>query len=103
MHTLVVDTRVTVLAAGLTFLLALLLGIWKYGRWRPMRTTSPIPMSTPHIELSAWATWVNLTAAMVLVFFFLFAIVAYIVHGIRRDTTNQFEHIDAKHVRPWQL
>jgi hypothetical protein len=31
------------------------------------------------VELSAWATWVNLTAAMVLVFIFLFAIVAYIV------------------------
>ena len=32
---------------------------------------------------------------MVLVFFFLVAIVTYIVHGARRDTTNQFEHTDA--------
>ncbi len=41
----------------------------------------------------------NLAAAMVLVFFFLFAIIAYIVHGIRRDTTNQFDQFDAsKHV-----
>jgi DMSO/TMAO reductase YedYZ heme-binding membrane subunit len=44
------------------------------------------------VELSAWPTWVNLTAAMVLVFFFAAAIFEYIVHGIRRDTTNQFEH-----------
>ena len=44
------------------------------------------------VELSAWPTWVNLTAAMVLVFFFVAAIVEYIAHGIRRDTTNQFEH-----------
>jgi hypothetical protein len=34
-------------------------------------------------------------AAMVLVFFFLFAIVAYIVCGIRRDTTNHFEQDNA--------
>jgi hypothetical protein len=39
-----------------------------------------------------WPTRVNLTAAMVLVFFFVAAIFEYIVHGIRRDTTNQFEH-----------
>jgi hypothetical protein len=38
--------------------------------------------------------WVNLTAATVVVFFFVAAIVAYIVHGARRDTTNQFEHPD---------
>jgi DMSO/TMAO reductase YedYZ heme-binding membrane subunit len=45
------------------------------------------------VELSAWPTWVNLSAAMVLVFFFFVAaIFEYIVHGIRRDTTNQFEH-----------
>lgn len=45
------------------------------------------------VELSAWPAWVNLTAAMVVVvFFFVGAIGAYIVHGALRDTTNQFEH-----------
>lgn len=44
------------------------------------------------VQLSAWPTWVNLTAAMVLVFFFVVAIVEYAIHGMRRDTTNQFEH-----------
>jgi len=44
------------------------------------------------VELSAWPDWVDLTAAMVLVFFFLAAILSYIMHGARRDTTNQFEH-----------
>ena len=43
------------------------------------------------VELSAWPTWVNLTAAMVVVFFFVAAIAAYIEHGARRDTVNQFE------------
>ncbi|GFG73712.1 hypothetical protein MBOT_10770 [Mycobacterium botniense] len=43
------------------------------------------------VELSAWPAWVNLTAAMVAVFFFLAATVSYITHGLLRDTTNQFE------------
>lgn len=38
--------------------------------------------------------WVDATAAAVLVFFFLAAIVSYIVHGALRDTTNQFERPD---------
>jgi hypothetical protein len=43
------------------------------------------------VELSAWPAWVNLTAAMVVVFFFVGATLSYISHGARRDTTNQFE------------
>ena len=105
-----IDTVVTVFAAGLIFLLALVLGIWKY---RQM-ATSENHLAHPYVdiahraallysfatmlvavfvELSAWPTWVNMTAAMVLVFFFVTAIVEYIVHGVRRDTTNQFEHV----------
>jgi hypothetical protein len=34
---------------------------------------------------------VNLAAAMVVVFFFLVAIVTYIVHGALGDTANHFE------------
>ena len=109
MRSLGIDTISTILAAGLIFLLALVLGIWKY---RQM-ATSENHLAHPYVdiahraallysfatmlvavfvELSAWPTWVNLTAAMVLVFFFVAAIFEYIVHGIRRDTTNQFEH-----------
>ena len=32
----------------------------------------------------------NLTAAMVVVLFFVIAIMTYIGHGMKRDTTNQF-------------
>ncbi|QBJ96853.1 hypothetical protein ERC79_13510 [Rhodococcus sp. ABRD24] len=105
------DTVVTLLAAGLIFLLALGLGVWKY---RQM-VTSDNHLAHPYVdiahrsallyafatllvavfvELSSWPTWVNLTAAAVLVFFFLAAIVSYIVHGALRDTDNQFEHPD---------
>lgn len=103
-----IDTVITLLAAGLIFLLALVLGVWKY---RQM-ATSENHLAHPYVdiahraallysfatllvavfvELSAWPTWVNLTAAGVLVLFFVVAILSYIEHGARRDTTNQFE------------
>ncbi|SHU88702.1 hypothetical protein [Mycolicibacterium mucogenicum] len=102
-------TAVTLFAAGLIFLLALVLGIWKY---RQM-AVNPDHLAHPYVDiahraalmysfatllvavfvqLSAWPAWVNLTAAMVLVFFFVVAIAAYIQHGFRQDTNNQFEH-----------
>lgn len=102
-------TVVTLFAAGLIFLLALILGIWKY---RQM-AVNPDHLAHPYVDiahraalmysfstllvavfvqLSAWPMGVNLTAAMVLVFFFVVAIGAYIQHGLRQDTTNQFAH-----------
>ena len=102
-----IDTVITLLAAGLIFLLALLLGVWKY---RQIATSdnhqAHIYVDIAHraallyafatllvavfVELSGWPTWVNLTAAMVVVYFFVTAIASYILHGARRDTTNQF-------------
>jgi hypothetical protein len=106
-----IDTKITLLSAGLVFLLALVLGVWKYRQILAAEDHRTHPyVDIAHraallysfatlliavlVELSAWPTWVNLTAAMVLVFFFLAAIVSYISHWWRRDTTNQFEHAD---------
>lgn len=103
------DTLITLLAAGLIFLLALGLGIWKYRQMvtRPEHLAHPYVdiahraallyafatlLLAVFVELSAWPTGVNLTAAMVVVFYFMAAIISYIVHGARQDTTNQFEH-----------
>jgi hypothetical protein len=104
-----IDTRLTLLAAGLIFLSSLVLGVWKY---RQM-TSSENHLAHPYVdiahraallysfaalllavfvELSGWPTWVNLTASMVVVAFFVIAIVTYIGHGMKRDTTNQFEN-----------
>ncbi len=103
-----IGAKLTLLAAGLIFLLALVLGVWKY---RQIATTAEhhahIYVDIAHraallysfatlltavfVELSGWPTWVNLTAAMVTVFFFVSAIGSYILHGALRDTTNQFE------------
>jgi uncharacterized membrane protein YqjE len=104
-----IDTRITLLAAGLIFLLALVLGVWKY---RQIMTTDDhrahpyvdiahraallysfaTLLLAVFVELSAWPTWVNLTAAAVVVLFFVAAILGYISHGARRDTVNQFEN-----------
>lgn len=99
-------TMATLMAAGLIFLLALILGIWKY---RQM-ATSPDHLAHPYVdiahrsallysfatllvavfvELSAWSAWVNATAASIIIVFFVGAIGSYILHGIKRDTTNQ--------------
>lgn len=43
------------------------------------------------VELSVWPTWINLTSAAVVVFFFLAAIFSYIAHGAMKDTDNKFE------------
>ncbi|GAA4485819.1 hypothetical protein GCM10023094_41260 [Rhodococcus olei] len=104
-----IDTTLTLLAAGLIFLGALGLGVWKY---RQMATAAN-HLAHPYVdiahraalmyafatlliavfvELSAWPTAVNLTAAAVPVFFFVAAIGSYVLHGARRDTDNQFAH-----------
>jgi hypothetical protein len=102
------DTKITVLAAGLIFLLALGLGVWKYRQIVVTEDHRAHPyvdiahraallysfatmLIAVFVELSAWPAWVNLTAAMVVVFFFVGAIGGYILHGARRDTENQFE------------
>ncbi|WP_245839323.1 hypothetical protein [Nocardia donostiensis] len=102
-----IDTRLALAAAGLIFLSALVLGVWKY---HGMRTS---PDGTAHVyvdiahraalmysfatlllavftELSGWPTAVNLVAAAIVVAFFAGAIATYAWHGYRRDTTNQF-------------
>jgi hypothetical protein len=106
-----IDTRITLLAAGLIFLLALVLGVWKYRQIMaaPDHRAHPYVdiahraallysfatlLIAAFVELSAGPTWVNLTAAVVVVFFFVAAIASYISHGVRRDTVNQFESPD---------
>jgi hypothetical protein len=115
------DTSAVLLAAGLIFLWALLLGIWKY---RAM-ATSPDALAHPYIdtahraallysfatlliaafvELSDWSQTVNLIAAFGPIAFFVGAIAGYMVHGIRKDTDNQFrEPVRGTHAFMWAL
>lgn len=114
-YALGIDTKVTLLAAGLIFLLALVLGVWKYRQIMGSDERRAHPyvdiahraallysfatlLIAAFVELSAWPTWVNLTAAGVVVFFFAGAILSYVAHGVRRDTVNQFENADRRTV-----
>ena len=109
------DTKAVLLAAGLIFIGALVLGAWKY---RQM-AASPDGVAHPYVdvahraallysfatlliavfvELSGWSTAVNLIAAFAVIAFFVGAISGYIYHGIHRDTDNQFRDGDET---PW--
>ena len=101
------DTVAVLAAAGLMFLWALGLGVVKYRQMATSETSLAHPyIDTAHraalmysfatllvatfVELSAWSAFVNLLAAGALVVFFAAAVVGYMVHGLRRDTDNQF-------------
>ncbi len=103
-----IDTKLTLLATGLIFVLALVLGVWKYRQIMVSDEHRAHPyvdiahraallyafatlLIAVFVELSAWPAWVNLSATMVVVFFFVAAIGSYILHGARRDTENQFD------------
>lgn len=115
------DTRAVLLAAGLIFLWALVLGVWKY---RGMATSGdglahPY-VDTAHraallysfatlliaafVELSGWSEMVDLIAAFALIAFFVAAIAGYSIHGWRRDTENQFrDPVPGTHAFMWAL
>jgi hypothetical protein len=101
------DTTAVLAAAGLMFIWALALGIVKYRQMATSENALAHPyIDTAHraallysfatllvatfVELSAWSTLVNLLAAGALVFFFAAAVVGYMIHGLRKDTDNQF-------------
>lgn len=100
------DTRLVILAAGLMFLWALALGVVKYRQILASPESAAHPYTdiahraallysfalmliAAFVEMSAWGTAVNLAAAAVLTLFFVLAVVSYMVHGLRGDTTNQ--------------
>lgn len=101
------DTKAVLLTAGLIFLAALLLGVWKYRQMAASPDGAAHPyVDTAHraallysfatllvatfVELSGFSTAVNLIAAFALIAFFLTAIGTYVFHGATRDTENQF-------------
>ena len=101
------DTKAVLLGAGVMFLLALFLGVWKYKQMATSANHLAHPyVDTAHraallysfatllvatfVQFSGWSEVVDLLAAGVLYVFFLGAVVSYVYHGWRRDTDNQF-------------
>ncbi len=99
--------KLCIVAAGLYFLIALLTGAWKYFHI----AASPEAVAPAYVDiahraalmysfaslllavfaaLSVWQPGVNLVAAALPLAFFGIAIAGYILHGVLRDTDNQF-------------
>jgi hypothetical protein len=101
-------SKLTLFACGVFFLIGLLTGVWKYlSIWRSPRSQAPRYVNIAHrssllysfaalvllkfLELSPYSETVNLIAVAFPLFFFTVAISTYILHGIIRDTDNQFQ------------
>ena len=101
------DTKAVILAAGLMFILALILGIWKHRQMVTAENGLAHPyVDTAHraallysfatllvatfVQFSGWSETVDAIAAFTIIFFSLAALSGYIYHGIRKDTVNQF-------------
>lgn len=100
------DTKAVLLSAGIMFLWALLLGVWKY---REMTTSESgnahFYIDTAHraallysfallliatfVQLSGWSAAVNMIAAGAMIFYFYAAVASYAAHGWKKDTDNQ--------------
>ncbi len=104
-----VETRVMLLAAGLVFVWALLLGVQKYAQI----LASPNACAHPYTdiahraalmysfallliaafaELSTWDWRIDLAAGLALTTFFVAAIGSYQFQGLRQQTDNQLRH-----------
>lgn len=115
------DTAVVLLAAGLIFIWALLLGIWKYRQMTSSADGLAHPyVDTAHraallysfatlliaafVEFSGWSETVDLIAAFALILFFVSAIAGYCWHGAKRDTDNQMRAAGTEiHAFMWAL
>lgn len=101
------DTKAVLLAAALMFLWALLLGVMKYRQMNASEQGLAHPYTdiahraallysfalllvATFVELSGWGVLVNLLAAGAMAFYFYAAVFGYMVHGLKRDTDNQF-------------
>ena len=100
------DTTIVLFAAGLIFLWALFLGVWKYRQMAASDDGLAHPyvdiahraallysfatlLVAAFVEFSGWSETVDLIAAFALIFFFVAAIASYSWQGFRRETDNQ--------------
>jgi len=115
------STEWVILLAGLIFLWALVLGVWKYRQIAAAEDGLAHPyVDTAHraallysfatlliaafVELSGWSQTVDLIAAGALILYFVLAIAGYCYHGWKRDTDNQIrDAIPGTHAFMWTL
>jgi hypothetical protein len=111
------------LGSGGFLLAGLFTGVWKYRHmWRSEEAEAPFYVDTAHrasllyafaalviyefATFSPYTTTVTLAAVGVPLFFFAAAVASYVVHGLLRDTDNQFRepHLLGRYeLPPWVL
>lgn len=110
------DTAIVLLAAGVMFLWALVLGVQKYSQI----LRSPDGHAHPYSDIAhraallysfayvliaamvafgAWNAVVNLVCVAVLTVYFVQAVAGYMVHGLRKDTENQLGPPVSRNIR----
>ena len=100
--------KLALFACGVFFLTGLVTGGWKYvAIWRSPKAEAPRYVNVAHqtslmysfaalvllefVKLSPYSETINLIAVAVPLFFFATATTTYVIHGIFRDTENQFQ------------
>jgi hypothetical protein len=101
------DTKAVLLGAGVMFLIALFLGVWKYRQMATSETALAHPyvdvahraallysfaslLVATFVQFSGWSETVDLICAGVIYSFFIGAVAGYAYHGWKQDTDNQF-------------
>lgn len=101
-------TKLTVIACGIYFLIGLFTGAWRYlATWKSSTSEAPRYVIIAHraslqysfaalvllklLEFSPYSSTINLIVVAVPLFFFLAALITYILHAVLRDTDNQFQ------------
>lgn len=99
---------ISILCAGIFFLVGLLTGIWKYTQIAASDTAQAHPyvdichraslmyafaaiLLTKFVEVSQLSNTVELIAVSVVLFYFATAILTYFIHGLLQDTDNQLK------------
>lgn len=102
------SVRLAIFFSGFFLWLGMLTGVWKYiqisqsshGKahyyvdiaHRSSLLYAPATLILAVLAyFSIWSEAINLTCILINLFFFCFSILSYIVHGVLKDTTNQFK------------
>lgn len=105
---LVDSVKISIIFSGLYLWVGMLTGVWKYAQIRNSAQSrahyyvdiahrssllyAPATLILAVLAyFSAWSESLNLICVVINLIFFSFAILSYILHGILKDTTNQFK------------
>ncbi|WP_460048335.1 hypothetical protein [Sessilibacter sp. MAH2] len=100
--------KITIIFAGIFFLIGLLTGVWKYQQMMQTKNARAHPyvdishrasllysfaalLILQFLKISQLPNWLELISSLSILLFFASAILFYLLHGLLKDTTNQFK------------